>query len=293
MTTSSTNQFDILIDCLVTSIADSTGEASTDKLADLVNLQGIDLNALQAQVAALNAALASNTSGDQLTAQSILSQLGALDSRLDSSEAVIPQLGTLAAAVSALQAGLAAEQARAEAAEAGLQAAIDAHQAAIDSLSASIVAIQNGGNQEACDCAALTAAIAAQATAIAGLEASDAAQSVQLAALATRVEALEVAAAGIAQAQAAAQAAAAAAAAAAASAAAAQAAAAGAQAEVDALEAVVAANAASQSTINNTFVTKVEISGVDCAVHGATYRNVLRGKMGLALGQSNGSGNNG
>jgi hypothetical protein len=55
----------------------------------------------------------------------------------------------------------------------------------------------------------------------------------------------------------------------------------------------VAANAAGQSVINNTFITKVEVGNVNCADHGVTFRNVLRGKMGLALGQSNGSGNNG
>lgn len=288
MTTNSTNELDILIDCLVTSIADTTGQAINDKLADLVNLQGVDLNALTAQVAALNAALASNTEGDQLTAQAILAQLAALDSRLDSVEALTPVVASLQTAVAGLQAGLAAEVLARQQSDDALQASITALTAQIDTLSQQVSTVVNNPGGEGCDCAALNAAIAAHATALAGLEASDAAQQTLLTALAGRIEALEVSAAGIAAAQAAATAAATAAAAAAASAAAAQAAATNAQAEVDTLEGVVAGNAAAQATLNDTFVTKAMVSAVDCVVHGATFHNVLRGKMGLALGQAGG-----
>lgn len=282
------NDLTVLINCLASTFGDEVGQALNEKIDNLVAMQDIDINALQAQLAALNAALASNTEGDTLTAQSILAQLAALDSRLDVLESATA-VAQLQAAVAALQASAAAEAAARAAADAQLQSNIDSIQTALDSLVQQVTTIQNNqtGNPE-CDCVALNAAIAEQATAIANLQGVDAAQAAQIAALQATVQSLSTNSAAIAAAQAAADAAAAAAAQAAASAAAAQAtataagtAAATAQATADA---AAAAAAGAVTNINNL---KIEIQNVDCAVVGNSFRQALRGRL---FGQAGGNG---
>jgi trimeric autotransporter adhesin len=285
------NDLSLLVNCVATTFGDEVGQAINEKLDNLIAMQDIDINALQAQLAALNAALASNTSGDTLTAQSILSQLAALDSRLDVLE-TDGAVAALQATVATLQAGAAAELAARTAADAQLQSNIDGIQTALDSLVQQVTVIQNSqtGNPE-CDCVALTAAIAEQATAIANLQGVDAAQAAQIAALQATVQTLSTNSAQIAQAQADAAAALSAANAAAASAAAAQATAtaagvtaAGAQASADAA-ATAAAGAVTQ--INNL---KLEIGSIDCAVVGSSFRTALRGRL---FGLAGGNGANG
>jgi hypothetical protein len=285
------NDLNVLINCLATTFGDEVGQAVNDKIAEVISLGQVDIVALQAQISTLNTLLASNTEGDVLTAQSILTQLSALDSRLDVLEGSTA-LAQLQSTVAALQAAQAAEVVSRADADAALQSNIGAIQTALDSLVQQVTVIQNNqtSNPE-CDCVALTAAIAEQATAIANLQGVDANQAAQIAALQTTVQSLSTNAAQIAQAQAdaaaalvAAQAAAAAAAAAQATATAAGVTAAGAQATATA---AATAAAAASTTINNL---KVEIQNIDCAVVGVSFRTAMRGRL---FGQAGGNGNNG
>lgn len=285
------NDLNVLINCLATTFGDEVGQAVNDKIAEVIALGNVDIVALQGQISTLNTLLASNTEGDVLTAQSILTQLSALDSRLDVLEGSTA-LAQLQTTVAAIQAAAAAEVTSRADADAALQSNIDAVQTALDSLVQQVTIIQNSqnGNPE-CDCVALTAAIAEQATAIANLQGVDAAQAAQIAALQTTVQTLSVGTAQIAQAQADAAAALAAAQSAAAAAAAAQATATAsgvtAQAAQAAADAAAAAAAASVTNINNL---KIEIQNIDCSVVGASFRTAMRGRL---FGQAGGNGGQG
>lgn len=279
----------VLINCLATTFGDEVGLAVQEKFDQLLALESTDINALSAQLAQLNALLASNTEGDVLTAQSILSQLAALDSRLDVLEGSTA-VAQLQATVAALQASTAASVASLTDADTALAAQISAAQTALDALTQQVITIQNNqtGAPE-CDCVALTAAIADQATAIANLQASDASQAVQIAALQSTVSSLSTSAAAItaasaAAAQAIADAAAAQATASAAQSAAQAAATAAATAQAAADAAATAASGANVH-INNL---KLEIQNIDCAVVGASFRTAMRGRM---FGQAGGNGN--
>lgn len=284
------NELSVLINCLATTFGDEVGQAINDKIAEVVSLGQVDIVALQAQISQLNALLASNTEGDVLTAQSILTQLAALDSRLNALEGSTA-LAQLQATVAQIQAAQAAEATSRSDADAVLQSNIDSIQTALDSLVQQVTVIQNTQtNNPECDCVALTAAIAEQATAIANLQGVDAAQAAQIAALQATVQSLSTNAAQIAQAQADAAAALAAAQAAAASAAAAQATAtaagvtaAGAQSAAD------AAAAAAAGAVTNITNLKLEIQNIDCAVVGLNLRNAMRGRL---FGLAGGNGGN-
>lgn len=283
------NDLTVLINCLATTFGDEVGQAVNEKITELLALGQIDIVALQGQLTALNAALASNTEGDVLTAQSILTQLAALDSRLDVLEGSTA-VAQLQATVASLQAAQAAAQQAAQDADAALQNNINGIQSALDALALQVTTIQNQTGGAECDCVALTAAIADQANAIANLQGVDAAQAAQIAALQTQVAALSVAGAQVAQAAADAAAALSAAQAAAASAAAAQATATA--AAVSAASAQAAADAAATSAagaVTNINNLKIEIQNVDCAIVGANFRTAMRGRL---FGQAGGNGGN-
>lgn len=291
MTQPYNNDLTVLVQCLATTFGDEVGQAVQEKFDQLLALEGVDINALNSQIAALNAALASNAAGDQLTAQSILAQLGALDTRLDVLEGSTA-VADLAAIVAGIQTALAAETQNRIDADSGLQSGINSIQAAVDSLTQQVVSIQNssgGGGGSACDCAALTAAIAEQATAIANLTGVDAQQAAQIAALQTAIEGLTAQAAGIAAAQAAADAAAATAQTALANAATANAAASAAAAAAAAVAADVAALETANDAAHDTFVTKIEIQNINCALMGQHFRNAMRGRL---FGLAGGNGGN-
>jgi chromosome segregation ATPase len=270
----------VLINCLATTFGDEVGQAVQEKFDQLLALENTDINALSAQIATLNALLSSNTEGDVLTAQSILSQLAALDSRLDVLEGSTA-LAALQATVAALQVSVAGDVASLSDADAALQSNINTIQTALDALAQQVTTIQNNtSGQPECDCVALTAAIADQATAIANLQASDAAQGTQIAALQAAVAALSTNAASIAAAQAAATQAIADAAAAQATATAAQVA-----ATAAALAAATAQAAADAATGNangaNVSITnlKLEIQNINCATVGVAFRGAMRARM--------------
>jgi hypothetical protein len=285
-----------LFTCIASTFGDEIGLAINERLDALLALEGIDTQNLQAQLTALNALLSANTDGDATNAQAVLAALAALDTRIDTLEGSTA-LAALQVTVASVQASLATEIAERQAEDAAQLLLIQELQVRADGLAQSIVAIQTELGQSggpACDCVALTTSIAELSTAVTNLQATDAAQTTQIAALQTAIEGLSSQAAAIAAAQAAADAAAAtaqsalaAAATAQATATAAAAAAATAQSTADGAAASASANAADIEAV------KAAIRGVNCVIVGGTFRTALRGRMGLALGQSNGSGNNG
>lgn len=290
-------ELNTLFSCVATTFGDEIGQAINEKLDAVLALEGIDTANLTAQIAALNALLDANTTGDATNAQTVLAALAALDTRLDTLEGSTA-VADLQAALATAQAALATETAARLAEDAAQLLLIQELQQRADSLQSSIVSIQTElgqtGGTGACDCVALTNSIAELSTAVTNLQASDAAQATQIAALQTAIEGLTSQAAAIAAAQAAADAAAATAQAALAAAATAQAAAnaagtaaAAAQSTADGAAAAATANAADIEAV------KAAIRGVNCVVVGGTFRTALRTRMGLALGQSNGTGNNG
>jgi chromosome segregation ATPase len=266
----------VLITCLATTFGDEVGQAVQEKFNSLIQLEGIDVAALQAQINALNNIL--NNSTEAATVQSILTQLAAFGTRLNTLESSTA-VADLAVVVASAQAAIAAETARAQAAEAALAASITTINTTLGDLAAEITALQNAPQPQACDCAALTASIAAQATQIANLQAVDSATAAQIAALQSSVEALHGQAAAIAAAQATADAASAAAAAAATQAASAAASAAAANAGVTSLTAAVAQLTTDNNAAHNTFVTKVEIQNIDCVLVGQAFRGAMRNRM--------------
>ena len=281
MTTPYNGELSVLVNCIATTFGDEIGSAVQDKFDQIFALEAADVNAISAQIAQLNALLASNTAGDVLTAQSILTQLASLDSRIDVLEGST-EVADLTLVVTALQAALAGEIASRADAEAALQGNINTIQSALDALSAQVISIVNDttNNGPACDCVALTAAIADQATAIANLQSVDASSAVQIAALQAAVAGLATSGASVAAAQAAADAAQATAqtalaAASAAGAVAASAATAAAGAQTTADTALAAANSAG-TEIGGLLI---EIKNINCASVGQSFRSAMRGRM--------------
>lgn len=278
--------------CVATTFGDEVAQAVEEKIAAVLALEGVDIAALQAQITALNNLLAGNTAGDASTAQAILAALTAIGGRVSALEGSTA-VADLTAVVAGLQAALATETQNRLDADAALQQNITSLQVTVDNLTQSIVTIQGeiagGTGSGACDCTALTAAIAEAATAITNLQASDAQQATQIAALQAAVVSLQTQAADIATAQATAAAALAAAQAAAAAAVAAQSTAT--QAISDAAAAGAAASVA-QSTADAVAAdvesVKSAIRGVNCVVVGGHFRTALRGRL---FGQSGGNGN--
>jgi hypothetical protein len=292
MATTYNDELNTLINCISVTFGDEIGQAVQEKFDQVLALQGADINAISAQIAQLNALLASNTEGDQLTAQSILAQLAALDNRLDVLEGSTA-VTDLTAVVNALQVALTGETAARTAGDAALRSDLETLEAAVATLTQQVVTIQNegtGGSGGDCDCVALTAAIADLNNKVTNLEASDAQQSVRITALQEAVAGLSVSAAAISAAQAAADAASAAAAQAAAAAAAAQATANNAAGVAAANGAAIAALEAANAAAHDTFITVDMIKAVDCVVHGQSFRTALRGRL-FGLAGGNGQGN--
>ena len=255
---------------------------SNEKFNSVLAIEGVDIAALQAQIATLNSLLSANTAGDAASAQSILAAITSIGTRVSALEASTA-VADLAAVVAGVQAALAIETQNRLDADAALQQNITSIQSTVDQLSQSIIAIQNStGAQTPCDCVALTAAIAEQATAITNLQASDAATATQIAALQAAIEGLTTSAAGIAAAQATADAAAATAQAALASAATASAQAASAAAAAAAATAAVAELDARNEHEHGHFVTKAEVMDINCAAIGAVFRTAMRSRMNLS-----------
>jgi len=269
-----------LMSCLATTFGDEVGLAVKEKFDQLLALEGADITALSQQIQTLNAVISGNGTADATVAQNLLAQLAALDARLDVLEASTA-ISSLQESYATLTSAITTESTIRIEADAALQQAIDGVADTVSSLQNQLTALQNQtpATGTDCDCAALTAAIAAQATAIANLQAGDAAQATQITALQAAVEALEVQAAGIASAQAAAAAAQATAQTALAAAAAAQAAA----------DAAAQAAATARTEVENEHaynvgehakhVSKAEVQAIDCAALGLAFRTAMRARM--------------
>jgi chromosome segregation ATPase len=271
-----------LFTCIATTLGDEVGLAVNEKINSVLALEGVDIAAVQAQIATLNGLLAGNTAGDASTAQAVLAAITALTNRVGSLEGSTA-VATLASVVANLQAALAVETQNRIDSDSALQANITSIQSAVDQLTQTVVSIQNSGSgTPACDCEALASAIAEQATAITNLTATDAAQSTQIAALQTAIEGLTTQAAGIAAAQATANAAAATAQTALSNAAAATATANAASAAAAAASAAVAELDARNEHEHGHFVTKAELMDADCAAIGHAARVAMRSRMGLS-----------
>lgn len=283
MTTTHDNietDLDDLVSCLVAGFGNEVGSAVKEKFDEVLALEGVDLNAIQGQITQLNALLAANTGNDSLTAQSLLAQLHSVDSRLDALEGSTA-VADLAAVVAALQIALTAETAARISGDQTNATAIATVESALALLTAQVVAIQTngGGSDPACDCVALTAAIADQANAITNLSASDAAQSVQIAALQATIAGLQTDAVAIAAAQATANAAQTAANTALANAAVAKAAADAAAAAVAALKVDTDNDRDENEHQHSHHITKEHVRAINCNAKIAQFRTILRGHL--------------
>jgi len=274
----------VLIQCIATTFGDEVGLAVNEKINAVLALEGVDIAAVQAQINTLNSLLSANTAGDAASAQAIVAQLTALAGRVTSLEGSTA-VADLAATVAGVQAALAAETQNRIDGDSANAAQIAQVHSQVDNMAQSLVTIQaaiDAGQAGACDCAAIAASIATLNTAVANLTGNDANQSSQISSLQAAVEALQTQAAGIAAAQATAEAAAATAQTALANAAAAQAAATTAGTSAATANAAVAALASDVAAAGNTYLTKVEVQNINCAVIGHSFRAAMRGRMGLA-----------
>jgi chromosome segregation ATPase len=184
------------LECLIEGIGQQTGEAIRTEINNLLGMPNVDLQALQAAIAAIQSLLDSdpNTEGFQ-TGQNIITQLVALSNRLDALEnsTVVAQLQVL---VNNINTALAAETAAREAGDAALQAALDALSAQYTTLNQQVTSIINNPGGEGCDCEAIAAQITALETSIGNLQGVDAAQAAQIATLQTQVATLSASLAG-------------------------------------------------------------------------------------------------
>jgi trimeric autotransporter adhesin len=273
-----------LVTCLATTFGDEVGQAVNEKINSVLQLEGVDIAAVQAQIATLNSLMQSGNASDAATAQAIVSQLTSLSSRITSLESSTA-VAQLTAAVAAIQDAVTTETAARVAADAANAAAIAAVAANVATLTTSLAAVEAAvaaGGTGSCDCDAINTSIAQIVSDVTALKASDASQSATIAGLTTRIQALEVKAGDI-------TAATTAAAAASVAAAAATAAAAAAGAKADAAAAAAAAVAAAVRELDDRneeqhghFIHKNEIKDIDCAAVGHAFRVAMRSKLHLS-----------
>lgn len=264
-----------LFGCIATQFGIATGEAIQTAINELIAMPNVDVSALTAAVAQIQALLDADegTEGFQL-GQNIVTALTNLTSRVTSLENsdVVAQLQSM---VNSLGTDLANETNRAQAAEANLQDQIDALTSDLAALEAVVAALPTSS----CDCAALQAQITANGTAITNLQATDAAIAIQIAAIQASIDSLS---AQVTAASAAAAAATNAAAAAATVAGAAQAAVdtlSDTVADLDAREAAATATTGTRLTALEGF--KAEVLAVDCSALRTLFTNGIdMGRLG-------------
>lgn len=268
-----------LVTCLVAGFGNEVGSAVKDKFDEVLALEGVDINAIQGQINQLNALLAANAGNDTLTAQSLLAQLSGIGGRLDALEGSTA-VADLAAVVLTLQNALSDEVKHRTDGDAANAAAIASVESAVAALTQQVIAIQTGGGSDpACDCVALTQAIADQANAVTNLSASDAAQSVQIAALQAAISGLQTDAVAIAAAQAAANAAQSTANTALANAAVAKAAADAAAAALAALKDRCDDDRDENEAHHSRHIHKDHVRAINCNAKIAQFRTILRGHL--------------
>lgn len=178
------------LECLIEGIGQQTGEAIRTEINNLLGMPNVDLQALQASIAAIQGLLDSDPSTEGFqTGQNIITQLVSLGNRIDSLEnsTVVAQLQVL---VNGLTTALAAETTARIEGDAALQQALNALTAQYDTLSQQVSTIVNGGGGETCDCVAIAAELTTLQTAVANLTGTDAAQAAQIATLQTQIATL-------------------------------------------------------------------------------------------------------
>ncbi|CAB4127542.1 hypothetical protein UFOVP92_28 [uncultured Caudovirales phage] len=274
-----------LISCLATTFGDEVGQAVNEKITAVLQLEGVDIAAVTAQIATLNSLMQSGNASDAATAQAIVSQLTSLSSRITSLESSTA-VAQLTAAVAAIQDAVAVETAARVAADAANAAAIASVAASVTTLQTTIATLEasvaSGGGSGGCDCTAINTSIAQVVSDVTALKASDASQATAIADLTTRIQALEVKSADIATAIAAAAAAAAKADAASAKADTASAKADAAKAAADAAKAAVKELDDRNEEQHGHFIHKNEIKDIDCVAIGHAFRAAMRSKMNLS-----------
>lgn len=247
-----------LMQCIATSFGVKVGEAVRNEINTVLNLESLDISTINAKITAIQKLLDADPSTPEFDiAQNFITTIAGLTARIASLEGDT-RVAAVQTAVAALNTGLAAEVARAQAAEAALAAQITTISGNLATLTAQVAAIPT---TPACDCEALSASIAANATAIANLQGVDAQQAAQIAALQNTVQSLQSSLASNATAAANAQATANAAASAAAAAQAAAAAAAAAVADLDSRE---QGHHDDHETKLGQKVTRAEVAAIDC-----------------------------
>ena len=178
------------LECLIEGIGAQTGEAIRTEINNLLGMPNVDLQALQAAIAQIQALLDADpgTAGFQ-TGQNIITQLVALGNRLDALEnsTVVAQLQVL---VGQINAGLAAEVTARQEGDAALLSQLQALSAQYDALSQQVSSVVNNPGGAGCDCAAIAAQITALETTIGNLTGTDSAQAAQIATLQGQVAAL-------------------------------------------------------------------------------------------------------
>lgn len=174
-----------LLQCVVTELGVSTGTLIHDQIQNIMNLSTFDVTNLTNLITTIQNLLDADpgTPGFQ-TGSNIVTTLASLSDRVSALENIDAdaRLTVLETAKTALEARIADEEARAQAAEQNLQNLIDGLNSQLVTLTAQIEALQNTSPNE-CDCAALSAQIAALQAEITNLQATDAAQAIQIAAL--------------------------------------------------------------------------------------------------------------
>ena len=178
------------LECLIEGIGAQTGEAIRTEINNLLGMPNVNLQALQASIAAIQGLLDSDptTEGFQ-TGQNIITQLVALGNRLDALEnsTVVAQLQVL---VNSIGTQLAAEVTARQEADEALLARIQTLTAQYDNLSQQVSTVVNNPSGEGCDCAAIAAQISALETTIGNLTGTDSAQAAQIATLQGQAAAL-------------------------------------------------------------------------------------------------------
>jgi hypothetical protein len=182
-----------LMQCIASTFGVKVGEAVKAEIEGTLGLQGVDIAALNAKIATIQSLLDADAGTPEFDiAQNLITTITGLNARLATLEGDT-RVAAVQAAVASLTSGLAAEVARATAAEAALAAQISVINTTLTSISTQISEYQTGVSN-ACDCAAITASLAAQSTAIANLQGVDSAQAAQIAAMQATIEGLSVSA---------------------------------------------------------------------------------------------------
>jgi chromosome segregation ATPase len=186
------NDLKQLLQCVADSFGKETGALIKAQVAEALGVESVDVAQLNAQIAAIQAALTPNTQGQADVAANLLAALTALTTRvstLEGSQAV----AELTAVVATLNDGLAAETQRAIAAEAAIDAKIAQINITLTEVNNVLQTVENGSST-GCDCPAINTQLAEIANDLSNLKANDASQSQKITDLQALVVVLQQAA---------------------------------------------------------------------------------------------------